>query len=131
MKKYMKLCKAVQLLSFALLLPSCVLLPKSKNEYKHLKGREVQLKQDQALYRSRYELHSETYYIDSVGLRPAQKTWFLAKGTKLYIENIKHLRSLDHDLWYGTGHVYVDGLRRQFACRNLSRVKIINPQTSQ
>ena len=86
-------------------------MSKPKNEYKYLEGKVVRLKENCCLYKSDIMIsHSKEAYVikfpNEFGGRVIQ---YLPKGSKMHIDKMKHLRSLQSDRWYPTGRIYIDG----------------------
>jgi hypothetical protein len=92
--------------------PSCVLVPKPKNEYAHLKGKVVRLKHDGSLYKSDSTIThaSDPYVIAGANQFPDLKSIYIPAGTEMHIDEMKHLRVPSiADYWYASGRVYIRG----------------------
>ena len=105
--------KRTCLLFIALLviMPSCVLIPPPKNEYKHLKGKVVRLKVPGSIYESNSMITfmKEPYVIQGVDQFPDYESIYLPAGTEMHVDRLKHLRVPTFDGWYASGRVYVNG----------------------
>jgi hypothetical protein len=107
---------AITALIFAL--PSCILIPPPKNEYKRFEGKEAILKEDQSLYESNPGFiigdTDEPYVIANPNRYGSIRSWPLRAGTKVFFEDFKHIRTLTFDGWVALGHVEAGGKRRDF-----------------
>jgi hypothetical protein len=94
-----------------LLTSSCALFPKSENKYKYLEGKIVRLKYSGSMYESDSTItsSSESYVIKGVHQFPDINSIYIPAGTKMYIDKMKHVRTIESDHWYAAGKVYLDG----------------------
>jgi hypothetical protein len=108
---------AITVLVLALLQSGCILAPPPENKYKRFEGKEVILKENQSLYENSGN-HLVTTNVPYVIARPNRyggvNSWLLQSGTTLFIDDIKHVRTLTVDGWIALGHVEVAGKRRDF-----------------
>lgn len=92
---------------------SCALIPKPKNEIKHMEGKVVRLKYDSSLYKSDSTITDtkEPYVVAGPHQFGIYSSRFLPAGTKMFIDKTKHVRTLTGDGWYPTGRVYIKNKR--------------------
>lgn len=107
-------------------LPSCILIPPPKNEYKRFEGKEAILKEDHSLYENTNLGYTDVPYVIARANRyGGERSWPLRAGSTVFIEDIKHIRTLPFDGWVALGHVEVGGKSRDFEFdSNFSQLKL-------